>query len=435
MDRHRDDDIRSKVRAVYEKALDAALVADDSDIAAIDVGLRAARHLVDERVIDLYRSSYDDDPRIDEEIALDSLRIDRLSLEVGSDLARRADPDDVDGDLLARLRDMRRRVAIETGVIAPGVRVRPHPSLEDGEYVLRIGGNEIARGRVDLSRWLGVGQELDLPSGDGTRVTDPIYGTPAVWIADRDREAALAQGLQLFEAEDVVTTHVAEVIKSHLGELLSREEVAELLNLARKECPMVVQELVPNMLSLGQLRQVLQHLVAEQVPIKDLSTILNTLADNAVYTKDPSALVEHVRVALGRTICSRYASDDGSLKVFLLSPDAERAIQNAIQLNETGQVLMLDPNTSQAIQQSLTDAIDHARGTILDPVVVAPPKIRRHVRALLARSFPKLVVLSHGEIPAGMQLDSLQRIEASSAAINPPVAASGGDWLLGDDDD
>ncbi len=346
-----------------------------------------------------------------DEISQAMLRTDAIALEVGPELARLADPEVGGGELLERLKHVRRRVAMEFGVIAPGVRVRPHPNLEPGQYQIRIKGDLVAEGDVLVTHQLGIGQDLDVPGVDVEHTTDPIYGTPAVWIPEQYANLGLQHGLQMFDAQDVVSTHVAEIVKQHLAELLTREEVAELLNMARQDAPMVVQELVPNMLALGQLRQVLQNLVKEQVPIKDLSTILNALADNAVYTKDPHALTEHVRAALGRKICARYQSPDGTLKAFMLSPDAERAIQNAIQLNETGQVLMLDPNTSQAIQNNLADALGRFRGQILDPVLITPPKIRRHVKALLERNFSKIVVLSYSEIVAGVQIDNLETIE------------------------
>jgi flagellar biosynthesis protein FlhA len=351
-----------------------------------------------------------------EEISQAMLRTDAIALEVGPELARLADPDAGGGELLERLKHVRRRVAMEFGVIAPGVRVRPHPSLQPGQYQIRIKGDLVAEGEVLVTHQLGIGQDLEVPGIDVEHTTDPIYGTPAVWIPEQYAALGEQHGLQMFDAQDVVSTHVAEVVKQHLAELLTREEVAELLNMARQDAPMVVQELVPNMLALGQLRQVLQNLVKEQVPIKDLSTILNALADNAVYTKDPHALTEHVRAALGRKICARYQSPDGTLKAFMLSPDAERAIQNAIQLNETGQVLMLDPGTSQAIQNNLADALNQYRGQILDPVIITPPKIRRHVKSLLERNFSKIVVLSYSEIVAGVQIENLQMIEAHQTA-------------------
>ncbi|MCB0877939.1 MAG: FHIPEP family type III secretion protein [Thermoleophilia bacterium] len=352
-----------------------------------------------------------------EEISQAMLRTDAIALEVGPELSRLADPETGGGELLERLKHVRRRIAMEFGVIAPGVRVRPHPNLQPGQYQIRIKGDLVAEGEVLVTHQMGIGQDLDVPGIDVEHTTDPIYGTPAVWIPEQYAALGEQHGLQMFDAQDVVSTHVAEVVKQHLAELLTREEVAELLNMARQDAPMVVQELVPNMLALGQLRQVLQNLVKEQVPIKDLSTILNALADNAVYTKDPHALTEHVRTALGRKICARYQSPDGTLKAFMLSPDAERAIQNAIQLNETGQVLMLDPNTSQAIQNNLADALNRYRGQILDPVIVTPPKIRRHVKSLLERNFSKIVVLSYSEIVSGVTVDNLETIEPHAAAV------------------
>ena len=351
-----------------------------------------------------------------DEISQAMLRTDAISLEVGPELARLADPE-VNGELLTRLKDVRRRIAMEFGVIAPGVRVRPHPALDPGGYQIRVKGDLVAEGHVYTTHVLGIGADLEVPGIDVEHTTDPIYGTPAVWIPAQYAGLGEQQGLQVFDAQDVVSTHVAEVVKQHLAELLTREEVAELLNMARQDSPMVVQELVPNMLALGQLRQVLQNLVKEQVPIKDLSTILNALADNAIYTKDPHALTEHVRAALGRKICARYQSQDGMLRAFMLSPEAERAIQGAIQLNESGQVLMLDPQTSQSIQNNLGTALAENRGQILDPVIITPPKIRRHVKALLERNFSKIVVLSYSEIVPGVQIESLATIDSHQALV------------------
>ncbi|MCW2974489.1 MAG: flagellar biosynthesis protein FlhA, partial [Thermoleophilia bacterium] len=207
-----------------------------------------------------------------DEISQSMLRTDAISLEVGPELARLADPE-VNGELLTRLKDVRRRIAMEFGVIAPGVRVRPHMSLDPGGYQIRVKGDLVAEGHVYTTHVLGIGADLDVPGIDVEHTTDPIYGTPAVWIPEQYANLGAQQGLQVFDAQDVVSTHVAEIVKQHLAELLTREEVAELLNMARQDSPMVVQELVPNMLALGQLRQVLQNLVKEQVPIKDLSTI------------------------------------------------------------------------------------------------------------------------------------------------------------------
>ncbi|MCW2922146.1 MAG: flhA, partial [Thermoleophilia bacterium] len=176
-----------------------------------------------------------------EEISQAMLRTDAIALEVGPELARLADPEAGGGELLERLKHVRRRVAMEFGVIAPGVRVRPHPSLEPGQYQIRIKGDLVAEGDVLVTHQLGIGQDLDVPGVDVEHTTDPIYGTPAVWIPEQYANLGLQHGLQMFDAQDVVSTHVAEVVKQHLSELLTREEVAELLNMARQDAPMVVQ--------------------------------------------------------------------------------------------------------------------------------------------------------------------------------------------------
>jgi flagellar biosynthesis protein FlhA len=347
-----------------------------------------------------------------EEISQQMLRTDPIALEVGEELAELADPEK-SGELLERLKHVRRRIAVEYGVIAPGVRVRPHQGLPPGAYQIRIKGDLVAEGEVLVTHQLGIGPNLEIPGVDVEHTTDPIYQTPAVWIPNNQSAIAEQQapGLQLFDAQDVVSTHVSEVVKQHLQELLTREEVAELLNMARQDAPMVVQELVPNMLTLGQVRQVLQHLVREQVPIKDLPTILNALADQSIYTKDSSQLTEHVRAALGRKICQRYQSSDGLLHAFTLSPEAERTIQGAIQLDETGQVLRLQPDQNQTLHNNLAEALQRHRGEILDPVIVCPPKIRRFVKSLFERQFSKLVVLSYSEIVPGVQVNNLETID------------------------
>jgi flagellar biosynthesis component FlhA len=354
-------------------------------------------------------------------------------------------------ELEDKLYGIRRRVAERSGVVTPEVLLRRRERTDDGRYMsggqyqIRVHGDLVADGEVLLTHSLGVGQGDPIADRDVVDAIDPIWGLPAIWVPADYTELGEQNGWQMFDPLDVIATHVNDVVTAHLGELLDREATAELLNLARRETPMVVQELVPNLLSLGQIRQVFQSLVREQVPLTDMSTILNALADNAVYTKDPLALAEHVRAQLGRKICARYQSPDGTLKAFMLSPDAERAIQNAIQLNETGQVLMLNPNTSQAIQNNLAEALRVHRREMLDPILIAPPKIRRHVQRLLERNFSRIVVLSYSEIVAGTQIDNLETIEADAAGTTPtshellvtpetiehPTTGSG--WLMYDD--
>ncbi|MCZ4497100.1 MAG: flhA, partial [Thermoleophilia bacterium] len=186
-----------------------------------------------------------------DEISQAMLRTDAIALEVGPELARLADPE-VSGELLERLKHVRRRIAMEFGVIAPGVRVRPHPNLAPGQYQIRIKGDLVAEGEVQVTHVMGIGADLEVPGVDVEHTMDPIYGTPAVWLPAQYQGLAEQHGLQVFDAQDVVSTHVNEVVKQHLAELLTREEVAELLNMARQDAPMVVQELVPNMLALGQ---------------------------------------------------------------------------------------------------------------------------------------------------------------------------------------
>ncbi len=344
-----------------------------------------------------------------EEISQQMLRIDPVSLEVGQALADMANPE-LDGELLERLKHVRRRIAMEFGVIAPGVRVRPHNGIEPGRYQVRIKGDLVAEGEVLPGHLLAIGEDLDLPGVDYESTIDPIYNTPAIWVPASAQRIAEEHGLQVFDCQDVVTTHVAEIIKKNLAELLTREEVAELLNMARQDAPTVVAELVPNLLALGQIRQVLQNLVKEQVPIKDLPTILNALADQAIFTKDAFQLTEHVRAALARKICQRYQSPDGTLRAFVLDPNAEQTIQNSITFVENTQQLQLNPDSNRMLQGNISEALQRHRGQILDPIIVVNPRIRRHLKALLERNFANLVILGYSEIAPGVQVENLETI-------------------------
>jgi flagellar biosynthesis protein FlhA len=344
-----------------------------------------------------------------DEISQQMLRIDPISLEVGQSLADMANPD-LDGSLLERLKHVRRRIAMEFGVIAPGVRVRPHTGIDAGRYQIRIKGDLVAEGEILPTHLLAIGDNLDLPGVEYESTIDPIYNTPAIWVPLTAQHIAEQHGLQVFDAQDVVTTHVAEIIKKNMAELLTREEVAELLNMARQDAPTVVAELVPNLLALGQIRQVLQNLVKEQVPIKDLPTILNALADQSIFTKDAFQLTEHVRAALSRKICQRYQSPDGTLRAFVLDPGAEQMIQNSITFVENTQQLQLNPDSNQSLQANIAEALQRHRGQILDPVIVVNPRIRRHLKALLERNFANLVVLGYSEIAPGVQVENLETI-------------------------
>jgi flagellar biosynthesis component FlhA len=364
------DSLEQKAWAVYDRVFDLALGAGQDDVAALELGLRAAETLMNQRIVRPPGSTSAAGRGAWSEAA--ARRDPQLALRVGA----------AHVDIEPFVLGMQQRIADEYGVIVPEVVV------------------EVAEG-------------LEAPAVRVMLAGDMVAG--AVVVADDDAMA-----------------FVEQVLVRHLEEFLTREEVAELLNMAREDSPMVVEELVPNMLALGQLRQVLQNLVKEQVPIRDLSTILNALADISVYTKDPHALTEHVRAALGRKICGRCQSSDGTLKAFMLAPDAERAIQNAIQLNETGQVLMLDPNTSSAIHESLSDALASYQNETVTPVLVTPPKIRRHVRSLIERRHPDLVVMSTSEVAMGFELDVVETIEATSfAAPSEQEPGTGSSWLAG----
>jgi len=346
---------------------------------------------------------------------LDSLPpLDALAIEVGYGLIPLVDADQ-DGELLDRIKSIRRQVAYEMGIIVPPVHIQDNMQLKPGEYSILLKGNEIARGELMTNHYLAMNPGAVDEAIDGIPTHEPTYGLPALWIKDNAKENALAKGYTVVDLAAVMTTHLSEIVKRHGPEFLGRQEVQQLLDHLKDTHPKVVEELVPNSLSLGGVVKVLQNLLREQVSIRDLLLVLETLADWAPATKDLDLLTEYVRQSLARTITKMHLTRDGILQVITLDHSVESAIAAAIQQTEQGSHFALDPNTAQKVINNLAQVLEKSSGLNLQPVIVCSAPIRCHFKKLIDQFIPNISVLSYDEILSNVEIQSLGTLELIDA--------------------
>ncbi len=337
------------------------------------------------------------------------MQVDAISLEVGRGLLSLVDPRE-GAKLLERVTSIRRHVAMELGIVVPGVRFRDNLQLKPNTYVIKIKEIEVAQGEVQVNQFLAIGPEDKLKNLRGIKTVDPTYGMPGVWISPEQRGDAERYGCMIFDPVSVVATQLTEVVRSHAAELLGRQEVQALIDTIKKTHPAVVKELIPDALQLGEVQKVLQNLVKERVSIRDLVSILETLADNVHMTKDPEMLTEFARVALSRSICKEYQNNEGTINVITLDPGIEQTIQASIQRTEQGSFLTIDPNVGQEILQAISVQVDALSEKGLQPILLTSPPIRPALRKLTERSFPSLVLLSWNEIAPKVNVNSVAMV-------------------------
>ena len=332
--------------------------------------------------------------------------IDLLELEVGYGLIPLVDAER-HGELLERIKAMRRQIAQELGVMVPPLRIRDDLQLKPAAYTILIKGIEVARGELVVGHYLAMHPGNAPDDTFGIPTTEPAFGLPAVWIKEGDKEQAQLAGYTVVDLATVIITHLTEVIKRHIHELLSREEVQKLLNRFAQDYPKVVEELVPSLLSLGVVQKVLQNLLREQLSVRDLLTILETLADYASLTKDPMVLTEYVRHSLARSITKKYQSDEGEIAALMLSFELETNLTKAIQSTEHGSYLALDPALGQRLLAELNKAVETVLAQHLMPLLLTSPMLRPHLQRMTEPFLPQLVVLSQNEIAANVRVRNL----------------------------
>jgi len=340
------------------------------------------------------------------------LTIDILGLELGYGMIPLVD-EEQDGELLKRIKAIRRQIAIDYGYIVPPLHIKDNLELSPGEYSITIKGIEIARNE------LMIGHHLAMKTGDvdeeipGVDTVEPAFGLPAIWIAEEDEERAQFAGYTVVDLPTVLATHLTEILKNHAFEFIGRQETQKLIDSHAKSEPKVVEELIPSLVSLGVVQKVLQNLLKELVSIRDLHTILETLADVAPITKDPDLLTEHVRQSLSRQITRQYQTPDGMLPLITMNQDLENQIASAIQDSGQGAYLGLNPNMAQAIINGIDGMIEQFTINNYQPLLLCSPLIRPHVKKLVERFIPNLVVLSHNEVAQDVRIEALGVVELS----------------------
>ena len=327
-------------------------------------------------------------------------------MELGYGLIPLVD-EEQDGELLKRIKAIRRQIAMDYGYIVPPLHIKDNLELSPGEYSITIKGIEVARSEMM------VGHFLAMKTGDvdeeipGVDTVEPAFGLPAVWIAAEDEERAQFSGYTVVDLPTVLATHITEILKNHAFEFIGRQETQKLLDSHSQTEPKVVEELVPNVVSLGIVQKVLQNLLKEQVSIRDLHTILETLADVGNLTKDADLLTEHVRQALSRQITRQYQTPDGLLPLITMNQELENQVAGAIQDSGQGAYLGLNPNVAQAIINGLDEKMEQFSFNNYQPLLLCSPLIRPHMKKLVERFIPNLVVLSHNEVAQDVRIEAL----------------------------
>ncbi len=334
------------------------------------------------------------------------LPLDTLELEVGYGLVPLVD-ENQNGNLLSRIRSIRRQFALDMGVILPSLHLRDNLQLKPGQYSLLIKGNEVASAEILIDHFLAMDPGNAKHNIRGIETREPAFNLPALWIPEAQKEETMLAGYTVVDPSTVIATHLTEVFRRNLADFLGRQEVQGLLDNLAKTAPKAVEELVPGILPLGVVQKVLQNLVRENVSIRDLLTIVETLADHGLLVKNSETLTEYVRERLARTIIKPYLDSQGSLPIITLDPKAEQTLQDSIRQTENGVYLALSPGIAQRLMQQINQAVERAVNTDGQPVVLVSPMARPHLAQLVMRFLPSVPVISQAEIPAEIRLGAV----------------------------
>jgi flagellar biosynthesis protein FlhA len=337
------------------------------------------------------------------------LPLDMVELEVGYGLISVVDSSK-SGDLLERIASIRKQFALDLGIVVPSVHIRDNLQLAPGEYRFLIKGNKIGGGILRPDALLAMDPGQVTAEVEGTPTKEPAFGLDALWVSPANREKAELAGYTVVDLPTVMATHVTEMIRTHAHELLGRQEASQLVENFKKTHPKVVEDLIPDALTLGGVVKVMQNLLKEQVSIRDLLTIFETLADEAGRTKDLDLLTESVRKQLSRSITAKYTSEDGVVSVMTFDSKLEELVANALLQTEQGVQLVMDPQSASKMISNIAQQIESHPEIASQPILLTSPTVRRHIFKLVSRFIPQLIVLSHNEITADVKVQSVANV-------------------------
>lgn len=342
--------------------------------------------------------------------AIDGVQpVDMLELEVGYGLIKVVDSTKA-GDLLERITSIRKQFALDMGILVPSIHIRDNLSLAPGEYRFMIKGNKVGGGTLKPDMLMAMDPGNTTAKVDGIPTKEPAFGLDAIWVSQNNKETAEMAGYTVVDLPTVIATHLTEMVRTHAHELLGRQEASTLIDNFKKTHPKVVEDLIPDTLSLGAVVKVMQNLLKEQVSVRDLYTIFETLADDGARTKDIDLLTESVRKQLSRSITSKYVSEDGAMAVMTLDPRLEEMVSNALLQTEQGVQLVMDPQSASRMISNIAQQIETHPEIAGQPILLTSPTVRRHLFKLLSRFIPQLIVLSHSEVAPEAQVQSVASV-------------------------
>ncbi|CDN42519.1 MULTISPECIES: flagellar biosynthesis protein FlhA [unclassified Paenibacillus] len=340
------------------------------------------------------------------ESVVNLLHVDPIEFEFGYGLIPLADTQQ-GGDLLDRIIMIRRQCALELGLVVPVIRIRDNIQLRPNEYIIKIKGNTVARGDLLLNHYLAMSPGFEDESIIGIETMEPAFGLPALWIDEATKERAEMSGYTVVDPPSVVATHLTEIIKRHAHELLGRQETKALIDNMREAYPALVEELIPSVMTIGDVQKVLAKLLKEKISIRDLVSIFETLADHGLYSKDTDILTEYARQALSRQITQQYSAGGNSMRVITVSPALEKKIAEAVQQSEHGSYLAMDPIATQQICNKVSEQVNRQIQSGHQPVVLASPTIRMYLRQMIERVMGDIPVLSYSELEPSIEVQSI----------------------------
>ncbi|EJF02211.1 flagellar biosynthesis protein FlhA [Liquorilactobacillus mali] len=345
----------------------------------------------------------------EEDESVSSFQVEPIAIEIGYGLISLVDST-VDNSLMSRIVAIRKQIARELGILVHPVRIRDNLYLESNDYSIRIRGNEVGTGQIYADKLMIISPDDEPFPFKGIPTKEPAFNIDAMWIDQKDKETAEIQGFTIIEPLTVIATHLKEIISGNAPELLGRQEVQKLLEGIKDQNNVVIDELIPDILRLGEVEKVLQNLLEEKIPINDLTTILETLADYGSVTKDTEVLTEYVRQALRRTIAAKYADEQKNIKVVTIHPKVEELITQSIQKTATGSYPVLKPDSVNQILEAINKVQQELTLKNIEFVVLTSPKIRLAFRKLVSFNFPNMPILSLNEVPNEISIETVGTI-------------------------
>ena len=339
------------------------------------------------------------------------LQVDPIELEFGYGIIPLADVNQ-GGDLLDRVVMIRRQIALELGTVVPIIRLRDNIQLNPNQYIIKIKGIQVSEGEILFDHYMAMNPGFVEEEISGIPTFEPSFHLPAIWITESQRERAESAGYTVVDPPSIIATHLTEIIRQYLAELLTRQDVQNLVNNVKESNPSLVEELVPKLLGLGDIQKVLQNLLKEGISVRDLVTIFETLADHAATTRDTDILTEYVRQSLKRAITNKYFPSNETTSVVTLDPKLEQEIMSSVKQTEQGAYLTLDPDKTKAIMASVETEVGKLEKLGKNPIVITSPIVRMYFKRLTEDYYKDLIVVSYNEIDANVELQSVGMVTA-----------------------